>query len=764
MIAAALGIASISVFPELPPPFVAWAALPLIVLWRLYPRATGTPLIFLILGMLWGIHYGHALLEQRFPRQYEAIDLWVDGKVTGLPVHSQRRGEPVQRFDFKLESGLCPAVVEQGQCIAGVKQLRLSWYGQDALQPGQRWHLRVRLKRPHATANPAGFDYQSWLIQQGIDAVGYVRDDPGNQLLAGQQLTVDGLRWSFSASMDKQLEELPYLPILKALLIADMRAISPQQWQMFARTGTTHLMVISGLHVSLIALLVFHLCRWLSIICCPWLAAERCAAVCSVGAAVVYSVAAGFSLPTQRALLMLVVWMTCIFFRRHLAPSQGLVMALLLCLLFDPLAPIGLSFWLSFVAVAVIFYGSVGRRQQRSGPDLGYLAQYLVFIGMIPVLALLLGKVSLLSPLANLLAVPAFNLLIVPFNLLAALLVGVNNDIAVALWQLLDRLIHYAFYYLQLLDQCFPTGVLVIAEVPLLAKLLAILGALLVLLPRGMPLRASGLLLLLPLFFLKPLPPKYGDVVVTVLDVGQGLSVVVQTHHHRLVYDLGPAYSDEFDTATTVVLPYLQSRGIDRIDRLVLSHGDNDHAGGWQALLAELPVQSLYYGEYLNGFDVRARPCMAGQRWQWEGVAFEFLHPRRGVSYGKSNNYSCVLKVTAGKVSFLLPGDIEESVELTLLRSNRRQLAATVLLAPHHGSSTSSSWAFLKQVAPEQVVFSSGYHNSFGHPQPAIELRYRQGGSLIHSTRDHGAITFKTVAGELFSPTHFRQQHPRYWR
>ncbi len=789
MIAISLGILLVSFLPVLPAPSITLVALPLVVTLALQRQQYFLLPVFILLGVLWAIHFGHGLLAARLPVALEGVNVWVQGVVIGLPVQSESRGEPVQRFDLLIDLPLCPMVdVLPAVCSKSVKRMRLNWYGQLALKPGQRWRLLVKAKIPHGTANPGGFDYQSWLVQQGVGAVGTVQRHAGNRLLDEQPYTIDRLRWDFSRYLDHTVSDLSSLPIIKALLIGDKRQISRRQWQLFAHTGITHLMVISGLHVGLIGALAFGLGRVLSALIVPGLAAERCGAVFAMCVAIAYSAAAGFSLPTQRALLMISVWMVCIFFRRHLAASQGLVVALLVCLLFDPLAPIGWSFWLSFAAVAVIFYGSTGRKRTNVVGDGGffsrgfryyfsqycsyYLSQYLVFIGLIPVLAILLGKVSLLSPLINLFAVPLYSLIIVPLNLLAALLVWVSKDIGIGLWWCVDSLINYSLLTLTAAADFFTHAVLTIPQQPLTVRLLAVAGVLILLLPKGIPLRAMGLFLLLPLAWVKPAVPLPGDVTVTVLDVGQGLSVVVQTQHHVLVYDVGPAFNDEMSTASTVLIPYLQHRGIDKLDRLIISHGDNDHAGGWASLVERFPVTSLLYGEVLTGFDrpgfePQPLPCKAGQHWQWDNVQFDILHPGQGKAeslYNSANNRSCVLKITTANYSFLLPGDIEQPVERQLAQRLTKQLAANVLIAPHHGSNSSSSWAFIKQVQPQHVVFASGYRNPFAHPRPEIIQRYQQMGSALHRSDRDGAITFQTINSKLLTVTHYRQQNRRYWR
>ena len=779
MIAMTLGIVLVCYFPLLPPLSITYVAIPLLAL-LLYPNNAFRILILVLLGMCWGVQHGHGVLRSQLPQQLEGVDLWIEGTVTGLPELSVQRGKPVQRFDIAIEAAVCPHKQPTLSCYQGINKLRLKWFGHTSIVPGQRWRLLVRVKRPHGMANPGGFDYQSWLLQQGIGGVGYIREHTDNQRLDDRGLfnkhwfvgygfigygSIDRWRWNIAAYLDTKLATLKHLPILKALLIGDKRSISRAQWELFARTGTIHLMVISGLHVGLICMLAYGVVRAICLCLFPHLAAERCAAIAAIIVASAYSAAAGFTLPTQRALMMIVVWMAAIYYRRNIAPSQGLVVALWFCLLFDPWAPIGLSFWLSFAAVAVIFYGTVGRKPGASVANKSWLSQYLVFIGLMPVLAILLGRVSLISPLANVVAVPVFSLLIVPANLVAAILSAFSAEGSLLLWQLLDWLLHVIILTLSTLDQYTRGSMLPIPQLPLAAKMLALTGVLLLLLPRGTPLRAVGLILLLPMVLIKPQAPAWGDLRLTVLDVGQGLSIVVQTQQHSLVYDVGPAYSDDFDTASAVLIPYLQAMGISRIDKLVLSHGDNDHAGGWRKLIEQIPVAAVSYGEQLPGFGEHYKPCYVGQQWHWDGVIFEFLHPGPTTlaAITRGNNQSCVLKISVGSERFLLTGDIEHAVETQLVHSLGAALKSTVLIAPHHGSATSSSWSFIKQLQPEHVVFSSGYRNQFGHPRGTIMQRYIAINSKLHLTSQEGAILFEVMGGELLTPTHYRREKRRYW-
>lgn len=761
MIAICFGITSVCWFPWLPERYVLYGfCLPVLVL-ACHRQFRCHYLLLFFFGICWGVEYGYRVLERQLPVSLEGQVFEVEGEVIALPHFNQQ----YQRFRLQVKKIAC---VEAGACPLGVRQLQLNWYQNDQqLVPGQYWQLRVKLQRPYGTANPGGFDYQGWMIQQGIGATGYVKDSPRNRLLGQNRWSVSYWRWRLQCHLQLLLGELDNGGILVALLLGDKQGITDSQWQLFAQTNTTHLMVISGLHIGLVAALAALLGRWLSLLMAGHIAADRLSAVMGVLAALFYSFAAGFSLPTQRALVMVAVMMGAFLLRRQVPVAHGLLLALLVCLLWDPLAPCGPSFWLSFTAVAAIAYGLSGRLGV-AGWKQGLYVQWLVWIGLLPVLVLFFGQISWLSPLANTVLVPLFSLLVVPLNFMAMPVSLLSPSLASLLFAGLDWLLGLQFDYLQWLVQ-LPLPVL--WHVPAIAALdmaLALAGVFIVLLPRAVPLRACGLLLMVPLLMTRPAQLERADMVVTVLDVGQGLSVLVQTATHNLVYDIGPSFGDSFSSGLSVLAPYLNYRGVESIDKLVISHSDNDHSGNWPQFVESLQVQQLVYGEQLaahvDPLLVPVSACLAGQQWQWDGVEFMFLHPTANSGARLSaNNMSCVLKVTAGTTSLLITGDIERAVERQLASTVPQELAVDILLAPHHGSKTSSSWPFIRQVNASHVVFTTGYRNRFRHPHPQIVRRYRQLGAQIYNSAEDGAIIFSVQAGQLEMPQRYRSQLKRYW-
>lgn len=772
MMAAVSGIVIVLLFPSLPPSQIFFLA-PLCLVSALYgPRWLQWAALF-TLGMLWACYFGANVLKGVLPHELEGQELLVSGTIVQLPETAMQHDLVQQRFILAVDGAVC-TLGSDSACYHHLSFIKLNWLKPEALRSGDYWQLKVRLKRPRGYGNPGSFDYQRWLLQQGIGATGYVREGrissaAGQEQSRPLRAAIDYQRWRFAAHLDHHVGDLKQLGIIKALLIADRRGISREQWDLFIDTGVIHLVVISGLHIGLVATASFYLLRFVVALCLPMLAAERVAAVLALLAAFTYSLAAGFSLPTQRALIMLTVWLGAVCFARNIRPVSGLLCALLICLVIDPLSPLSQSFWLSFLAVAAIFIGLTGRRSKSRKSRLTMAPQWAVFVGLLPVIAMVQGVINLLSLPANMVLVPLFSLLVVPLSFIAALCVLINASASQPLWLMLDWLLVQAYRYLLQLAgilESFPVPM--ITPPPLSLLLLAAIAVGVILLPRGTPSKYLAWLLLAPMCIYRPEPPDYAALRVSALDVGQGLSIVVQTNQHVLVYDLGPMPGDTFDTASVVVRPYLLARGIRRVDRLVISHADNDHAGGWQSFRQSMPVAQIIVGEALPGLSMsnsrQAGYCADIPNWQWDGVDFEFIAIARSEPELAGNNRSCVLRISVGDTAFLLTGDIEQHVELQLIRQHPDKLPAAILFAPHHGSHSSSSWPFIKAVRPQHVIFSSGYRNQFGHPATAVVARYRALGSKLHYNNRAGAVVFEASSTQLPSWSHFNAGQSYYWQ
>jgi competence protein ComEC len=724
------------------------------------------------LGLWWLLLQATVHDRNILPDFLEQEELWVTGIVKGLP----QINTSSTRFRFSTAS-LCQ---EFHRCSAHLlsserQSLLLNDYSGLDIQPGQQWQLKVRLKQPHGFANPGGFDYEGWLFSENIAATGYIRADNQNRLLEyergrSKEGVFDKARYAFREKLANKMLQSP--GFLAALTIGDRYWITDEEWLLLSKTGTNHLMVISGLHISLVAWLAYKL-SFLLFRCSPnvclVMPAPRIAAIVAILTALAYGALAGFSLPVQRALVMVLCLMGGPLLLRQTNPFNSLCLALFLVLLLDPLAPSFAGFWLSFLAVCMLLL-SLFRQDQTNLSALEKLkgmvrSQAFLFIGLMPVMLLFFQQVSLIAPLVNLVAIPFVGLIVVPLCLLALLASLASPALFNFLITLPDFLLSVFVLALQLLATHLD---FLLLKFPMIPSWLLVVFFLVVLLNLFQP-NWIGKLAFLPLIFLgfncRINKPETGDIFVDILDVGQGLSVVVQTHEHLLVYDTGPAYSVRFNAGSGIIVPFLSSQNLGSPDMIVVSHGDNDHAGGLDALVDSFPNSQIISGETLPVY-TEIKPCLAGQNWVWDDVRFEFLYPPDSQLQNrvKGNNASCVLKISTGNVSVLLPGDIEIETEFELLRSNGGALAATVLLAPHHGSKTSSITPLVRRVQPEYVVFSTGYLNRFNHPHPDVVARYQYFGTKILATPDTGNIRFHLTSNNgVEGPYLYRESHPRFW-
>lgn len=751
------GILCLQLFPALPPSgwvFLLCASIPA-ALWLPFPwRLAG----WLVSGFLWCLWSAHTILSVSLPPELEGEDLILVGHVAGLPEPQDRR----TRFLFDVEH-----YIVEGQRQPWPARVRLNWYGRQRpeLQAGEAWRLQVRLKRPWGFRNPGSFDYERWLFAQRIRATGYVRYDtrPIKSQSVPWRYRLDRGRQRLSEMLQQQLPGQAG-GLFRALSVGDRRGVDQPTWEVLRVTGTAHLLAISGMHIGLLAALVFWITRRLWQLggerVLLWLPAPRAAALLATLAALVYAAMAGFAIPTQRALVMLGVVMLALWRMRPLAPGRTLAWAALLVLLLDPLAVLSAGFWLSFAAVALILY-ALGGTRHHSRIRQWLRIQAWITLGLAPLLIAWFQQVSLVAPLANLLAIPLVSLMIVPLALLGTLAAvtfpEAGSVLLVGLGKLLEGMLDVLESMAAWPFSHWQTGVGGAGELLLLGA-----GLLLLLAPRGLPGRYLAPVLCLPLLFGSGPRPPPGEAWLTLLDVGQGLAASVQTRSRLLIFDTGPRYSASFDTGAAVVVPYVRHSGYTGIDHLVISHGDNDHIGGLASVRQALPVGTLSTSVPNQVPGAGGRPCQAGQQWQWDGVDFQFLAP--GTARSSGNDASCVLRIEAGGQVALLSGDIEKAGERALLRQQRANLAADILVAPHHGSLTSSTPAFVSAVNPDYVLFPVGYRNRYRFPRPAVVARYTDSGTRQYRVDEQGALRF--VLGEpggvrkLFS---YREATRRYW-
>jgi competence protein ComEC len=750
------GIAVLQVQAELPAaPWLA-ALLPLLVLPWLFPRSrrwAARPVALAAAGFLWAWFSATTVLQQHLPAALEGEDLVLEGVVAGIPETD------TQRTRFLLETS---RLLHDGAELPPPGRVRLAWYAPaPPLQAGERWRLQVRLKRPHGMVNPGSFDYEGWLYQQRLRATGYVR--PGTETVRLAQDSGDfplqRLRQQLYEKLTVLAGEHPLGGMLAALALGERQGITPAQWQLLRATGTNHLVAISGLHIGIVAGLLFFLVRrfW------PWperLPSPKAAALAALFAALLYAALAGFSIPTRRALIMVAVAMLALLGQRTPRPSRVLALALLAVLLLDPLAVLAPGFWLSFGAVAVILYG-MGARLGSGGWWWRWgRVQLLVAAGLAPLLAVWFQQVPLVAPLANLPAVPWVSLLVVPLVLLGTALAPVLPGAAAGVLHLALLALDGLWWWLEFCAGLAPQEWSVLAAAPW-TVVPAVLGLAWLLAPRGWPARWLGLFWLLPMLLVQPPGPAPGEAAVTVLDVGQGLAVLVRTAGHVLLYDTGPRYGPDADAGAMVIVPLLRHFGIDRIDTLILSHGDTDHAGGLSTVVAALPVGRTLSSSAEPAAGIDADICRRGQGWRWDGIDFELLYPPQDTA-SRGNDGSCVLRVSNSAGSVLLSGDIEAAAEGELLVFAPERLRSDVLVAPHHGSRTSSSPPFVTAVAARHVLFSVGYRNRYGFPHPAVAARYSSAGTESHTTAAEGAITVRLTADSVVLES-WRQQARRYW-
>ena len=740
------GLLVVQQFPELPGSqwLIVVTVVAGIMAWLRYWRW-----LFFVVGVLWAIVFAITRLADRLPESLEGIDIPVKGVIADLPEQDERK----TRFDF--------IVTESAQKLPS--KLRLSWYYPDQpIKAGQHWSFAVKLKRRHGSLNPGGFDYERWLFTEGIGASGYVRTSSKPVLLGRDSAwtTIAVWRQSITDRLSLTLSDRPNIALIKALTIGDGNSITQNQWDVFRKTGTIHLVVISGSHVGLVAGLVYFLVlklwAWTGLL--AW-SPQRVAALAAMLVAVFYAGLAGFSVPTQRSVIMLAIVMLAIILQRNTRPFNTLAVALFAVLAFDPLAVLSAGFWLSFLAVSVIVYAVAGRLG-KSGYFLEVIKiNWAASVGLSPLLLFFFQQVSLISPLANFMAVPVISLLAVPLSLLAVLLMFSLPLLASKLFIMVDTALQGLWWLLAYLAE-LPLATISHAQPSIWALVFAIPGVLLLLAPRGIPVRWLSLVMFLPLAFTLPKKPETGAIYMTLLDVGQGLSVVVQTANHWLVYDTGAKFSAESDMGQSVVLPFLRWQGAGEINKLIISHGDNDHIGGAVSLMRGILTEELLTSAPQQLSDYSPVMCTAGQSWIWDKVRFTLLSPQH--AFVSENDNSCVLKIQSEQGVVMLTSDIEAAAESWLIETYGNNLKADVLVAPHHGSKTSSSLKFLQAIQPRYVLIPAGYRNQFGHPHRDVLVRYQQIKAKWLNSADSGAITISERDGSWIVRS-LRDTESKYW-
>lgn len=682
---------------------------------------------------LTSLHAAHALNLQ-LPLALEKKVLILSGRIDDLPVHEARR----TRFEFVVDDD--PVVPE---ALRG-KRLRVGWFDDDivareVLQAGTRWRLPVRLRAPQGLRNPGGGDGEKQAMAARITATGYVLEPSLAEPLSPAR-GISAWREQASARIARAVPSSS-ARFVRALALGDTRALDDRDWARLRAAGLTHLIAISGFHVGLVAgffALLAAAIWWLAPGLCRRFPRSFAAGCGAVVGAFAYAAMTGFALPTLRTAVMIAVLVLARFLRRRQRLADSLALACMVLLLLDPLSVLGAGFWLSFAGVAWLLWClPVDAKGGVAVMLRGFIgAQAVATLGLLPLTVVLFGQASFAGPFANLLAVPWWSLVVIPLALLGLLLDGLHAGWGDALWRLAACCFDLLWPVLRVTADS-PLSMAWLPEPRWFALPLALLSAFWLLLPRGMPGKPLALLLWLPLLWPSRDLPRDGEVQLLVIDVGQGLSVLVRTARHSLLYDMGPATRDGYDAGERAVVPSLHALGVHALDAAVVSHGDNDHAGGWPAVARELPVLAMLAPE--GSPTPGISNCVAGQSWAWDGVRFRVLHPGRWFPY-LGNESTCVIRVETAHGSVLLTGDIGEVIEQALLKRAAHDLQNDVVLVPHHGSAGSSSPAFIQATGAKLALVSSGAGNRFGHPKPRVVQNWCGAGAEVVDTARSGAV------------------------
>jgi len=697
------------------------------------------------------------VVSSRIAADFVGDSIVTQARIINFP---QRKGATVSLFAEVPDSPWVP------------RRIRISWYEPGVeVRLGDLWQLELRLRRPRGNSNPGVFDYESWLFRERIAAIGYVVDGPRNRLLhSGELGAIERLRQRVVDRVGTIIPDVEQAAVIMAISVGARHLITPEQWQRYARTGTSHLMAISGLHVSLAAAGGYFLVTLIAGLLRSRSNQHFVATAAALVVALAYALISGLAVPAQRASLMIGIGVIAILWRRQMQPFAIIAAACVVITVMTPLATMAPGFKLSFAAVLVLAWlaqrlpGRIAARGLLrplfAFQQLG-AAQLVLLFGLLPLTVLIFARISIAAPAINLIAVPVFSLVTVPFTLAGLLLDGFLQPlgdgalvVAAASLGFIESLIAMA--------APIPAASVTLPSVSGMAWLYLLVPAAWVVCPPGWPCRGVAWVAAIALSLHLPARPPSACADIEVLDVGQGLAIVVETRRHVVVFDTGPAFRGGGDAAKSVVLPYLTARGLNRVDKLVVSHADLDHAGGVESLLAAVNVPDIRVGEQLAGEQQLSEECVAGHSWRYDGIRFEFLHPQAG-SARDGNDSSCVLLVTAGEFRALLTGDIEQPVEEELVRSGKLQ-AVDVVVVPHHGSQTSSSMPFVSALRPAVAIVSAGFGNRWGFPKQEVVGHWQAAGAEVITTATAGAVRLRLCEeGGIMALSRQRVRQRRIW-
>ena len=712
-----------------------------------------------ILGFSWAY-------VQTYEQKWQLPDIWfnqavtISGQIESVSV-SNRSNPPSIKCIIKLSN------INDSPLGRVKAKVELFWQQPSlSLKPGQRIEATVLLKHHHGFINPGGKDEEKYWFLEGLKAKGRILSV---HKVAKPSLSLFSIRWSLAEKLKQIFPDEPYLPVITALTLGLRSDLDAESKQVFQKTGTSHLLAISGLHLGLVAGLCFFLVRRIACIFPSILLrypAPIIAAFFTLMVSFIYALLAGFGLPTQRAFIMICVFMSSIICKRNLFSWYAFLFALWLVVLYDPLCVLQAGFWLSFLAVAALIMaqkqmdGSAFKRKWYGW----WQPQWRIFIALFPLTVLFFHQISLVAPLANFIAIPIVSAVVVPLSLLAIVALYPFELLSQFLIRLALICFSLVWHLLNYLSE-LPYSAIALGTESTFVIVLALVGCGLWLLPKGVPGKPLALVFCLPLF-LNQSSPERQQARISILDVGQGLCAVIETRRHVMLFDTGPKYSQFSDAGNRIIIPYLESRKIKSIDKVVLSHHDLDHRGGLHRL-GSFKIKDIRNSEphllAQLGYPPKSLTlCQAAQTWEWDGVQFEILHPSGDEK--QRNDRSCVLKITAKHQSILLPGDITQLVEKKLVRNVKEKLRSDILVVPHHGSLTSSSSAFVEAVAPRYAVFAAGFENQFGFPKQLILDRYAKCSSENLLTYKTGALIFELGKQEdLTPPIKWRETAKRIW-
>ncbi|WP_082792429.1 DNA internalization-related competence protein ComEC/Rec2 [Neptuniibacter marinus] len=765
MIAIAVGFLCAAWQPQVIPITGCICIALLTLVYAFYGRSSYKPFfICCCAAFLYASCWGHWQLSHKLPDQLLRSDWVVSGKLVGLP----NVEEGVIRFNLDVKSmellrlsASSQISIQKANAITdtdlNVRLLKLAWYKPTKdLIPGQYIKLIVRLKPPHSLVNPSGFDYERWLLTHKIDATGYVREFLGSEDYMDQGVT--SLRYAINKLIESRYEEPSDRALVQALVTGYKDNLSQDDWEKLRESGTVHLAVISGLHIGFIALVGWWLGRILSaftprLYYLPYLL--------SVVLAGLYMQIAGGEVPTQRAFIMVLVFTLSGLLKWYIDIWQRWWLALVCVLIFSPLAVLEMGFWLSFSAVALLIW--FGQQPVRWYSIIKI--QFLLLIGMLPFYLYFFSGVSLIAPLVNIIAIPllSFLIVIIAVNLVFSgfsipLLSQCESALVDLFWTLVDMSANQAWAYL------------VIDYPSLEAIVFAAIGVIILIMPSGLVPKYLALFCFLSLVSHEPFIDYAVDKKAVddknfsaiVFDIGQGLSVLIEVGEYRVLYDTGASYPSGLSAFERAALPYFKQKKIKQLDYMILSHNDNDHVGGFAKIKQWVDIKTIFSS--FHPTNQKIKTCQEGVRWKINGVDFEFLAGSKGRN---DNDRSCVLLISNGDCSLLLPGDISKAVESKMVLKHKRlkiDQPLTWLVASHHGSRTSSSDTFLTVILPKHVIFSAGYGNAFNHPHPEVVRRAKSYAAHTYTTAIDGAVLLKSEAGQACSTTTMRKDEKRFWR